>query len=85
MIKPLPKWETFGEAHKAFDKAVCIGVQVRPLEIKWSIVAASISIVELRLKYYEFDSRFEFTLLQIDGISSCSYASLLLHLSLKAR
>lgn len=27
VIKPLPKWETFGEARKAFDKAVCIGVQ----------------------------------------------------------
>lgn len=55
MIKPLPKWETFGEARKAFDKAVCIGVQVRQLEIKWGIVAVSTSIVDLRLKYYELD------------------------------
>lgn len=79
MIKPLPKWETFGEARKAFDKAVCIGVQVRQLETDGKIVAVSTSIVELRLKYYELDSRFEFTLLQIDCNSSISYASLFLH------
>eukprot|EP00435_Cladocopium_sp_Y103_P017354 s93_g4.t1 len=27
VIQPLPEWQTFGEARRAFDRAVCIGVE----------------------------------------------------------
>ena len=27
VIQPLPEWQTFGQARKAFDRAVCIGVE----------------------------------------------------------